>query len=549
VKPPESLRPWIIGTPHQWLAVAVACLIVYGQVLGFGWLNYDDDVHVATNPGLHPVTLRSIAHFWTEPYQGLFIPMSYMLYAGEMLLSRALSPEDPAAAWLFHGTSVLLHIACVLLVGRVLTQRVGGGWPALAGTLLFALHPLQVESVAWISEQRGLLATALSLGSLCLTARPSRPETPRQGMARIGAAILLFVLAILAKPSATVLPLMIAILDGAGSWRQTIAAAGRLWPWFAVAAVFAVVTKTQQPSEWSWEGAAVPLALRPLVAGDAICFYVEKFLVPLGLCVDYGRIPEAVLANAWLCGRAVLMLAVIASLCVVPQVRQARVPAGLTIAALLPVLGLVPFTFQGFSTVADRYTYLPMIGPAIAVAIAVQWALTHGSKAVYGIIAAWLLTLTGPTLYQLPVWHDSAALHAQTVRVNPRSACGHLGLGAALLDEGRLGEAAESLRAAVAANPAYVKAQYQLASTLHKLGARAEAEEHYRSTIRLRPQYSYAHNDLGILLAEQGRVDEAIVHFREAVTLRPDLPAHRKNLERAESLREQGMLPHPDAAP
>lgn len=537
---PRARWSWNIGTQHQWLAVAIGCLLVYAQVLGCGWLDCDDDIHVTTNPGLHPVTLRSIASFWTQPYEGLYIPLSYMLYAGEMLVSRVLSSADPPPAWLFHGTSVLLHVVCVLLVGRILTQRVAAGWPALAGMLVFALHPLQVESVAWISEQRGLLATALSLGSLCVAGRPPRAETPRERTARTVIALLLFVLAILAKPSATVVPLMLAILDGAGSWRATVAALGRLWPWLLVAGAIAFVTKLQQPSEWSWEGADVRLMFRPLVAADAIGFYLEKFLVPLGLCLDYGRIPGVVLANAWLCGRAVLVLVVIAIVCVMPHLRPARIPLGLSIAAFLPVLGLVPFTFQAFSTVADRYAYLPMIGPAVAVAMVMQWALSHDRKAVCGIIAAWLLALTGLTLNQLPVWHDRAALFTQTVRVNPRSAFGHLGLASALIAEERLQEAAESLRSAVAANPAYAKARYELASTLHKLGERAEAEEHYRGTIRLRPRWSYAHNDLGILLAEQGRLDEAILHFREAVALRPDLPAQRNNLERAESIQKQG---------
>jgi protein O-mannosyl-transferase len=534
---PAAPRRGIVGSWPAWLAVVGICLAVYGRVLGFGWMDWDDDTHVTRNPGLNPVTLPSVVEFWSRPYEGLYIPVSYTLFAAESAASRALVPAAPPAPpdpRLFHAVSILLHVACVLLVGRLLALRVATGWPAVAGMLLFALHPLQVESVAWISEQRGLLATALGLAALCLASRRDRPQ--HFGI-RDFLSLACFALALLAKPSATVVPLVLAILNGAGDWRQTMAAAGRAWPWFVIAVVVSVVTKTQQPDEWSRDGIAVTPILRPLIAGDAVCFYTEKLLIPLGLCLDYGRYPGLVLANRWLCARAVLALVVLGAVCLTPRLRVARIPLGVGVVALLPVLGLVPFTFQGFSTVADRYMYLPMLGPALALALTVRWLSDGRRRAAIVGIAAWLVALTGLTLLQLPVWRDATALNTQIVRVNPRSAGGHLGLAAVLLADGRLQEAADTLRAAVAADPTYVKPRYELASTLHKLGERAEAEEQYREVIRQRPRWSYAHNDLGILLAEQGRLDEAIEHFREAVALRPDLEAQRDNLRRAEAER------------
>lgn len=503
--------------------------VVFCQVVGFGWVNWDDDVNVTENPGLNPVTAAGIGRFWWSPYEGLYIPVSYTLYAAEAAVARALSAGPTLDPRPFHAVSLALHALCVLLVWRILSTRVATGWAAAAGAALFAVHPLQVESVAWISEQRGLASAALCLAAICLSGGTGEDAWRRAW------ATGLFALAILAKPQAVVAPLALALLEGAGAWPATIASLRRRWPWLAVAAAGAVITKLQQSSEWSWQAADVAVWQRPLIAGDAVCFYAGKFLVPRGLCLDYGRSPDRVLSDPLLCLRGVLAMLVVGSVAVVPFFRPIRMPVMLCIVGLLPVLGLVPFSFQAFSTVADRYAYLPMLGAAAGLALAATGVRPHYRGVAAGGIAVWLSILAVVTLGQLPVWRDSEVLNTQILHVNPRSAGGRLGLANAWLQRGRLEEAADELRAAVAANPDYFKARYELAATLHKLARHDEAEEHYRATIRLRPEWSYAHNDLGILLAEQGRLAEAVVHFREAVSLRPDLPAQRLNLERAEA--------------
>ncbi|MEI8226750.1 MAG: tetratricopeptide repeat protein [Planctomycetota bacterium] len=520
----RSRRSFLIGA-----SLVSITVIVFGRIVGFGWVGWDDDIHVTENPGLHPVTIASVWEFWRAPYEGLYIPVSYTVYAAEAAISHRMFPSGALDPHLFHALSVLLHATCVLLVWRILCTRVAAGWPAVAGAMVFAVHPLQVESVAWISEQRGLLSAMLCLGVLCLP--PGAAATPVRRSWGVG----LFTLGILAKPQAVITPLLLAILDGKGSWRSVVASVRNSWPLLVTAAIVAVITKIQQPSEWSWEGADVATWLRPIVAGDAVCFYAEKFLVPLGLCLDYGRTPARVLSNPLLVLRAVLAMVVMAGICIVPRMRSIRVPILLVVVGLLPVLGLVPFTFQAFSTVADRYAYLPMLGAAVGIAqVASRVHRSHVVAAAAGFVA-WLLALAVLTLGQLPTWHDSESLNKQIIRVNPHSAGGHLGLAAALLASERFHEAAEELRAAVTANPEYVKAHYELASTLHKIGLHREAEVHYRAALRLRPRWSYAHNDLGILLAEHGRLEEAVMHFREAVSLRPDLTAQRINLERAEA--------------
>jgi protein O-mannosyl-transferase len=507
----------------------LATALVFGRVVGFGWTEWDDTINVTKNPGLNPITPASLWSFWRTPYEGLYIPVSYSLFAAEVAISRAMFPGPALDPRLFHALSLVLHAACVLLVWQILRSRIASGLPALAGAMIFAVHPLQVESVTWISEQRGLLSALLCFAMLCLSPDGDAPPWRR------ALCLTLFTLAILAKPHAVIAPLLLAVLRGKGAWRATVAAAVSVWPLLVAAAVVAMITRTQQPGAWAWGGVGVAPWLRPIVAGDAISFYAEKFLLPVGLCLDYGRIPARVVADPLLVVRAVAMFAVIMGICIVPRMRVIRVPVMLAVAGLLPVLGLVPFTFQGFSTVADRYAYLPMLGAAVGVALTasrIRPALAAAAAVGY---VAWLVGLMVLTSVHLPTWRDDEALNRQIICINPRSTGGHLGLGVALSRGGRTGEALEELRAAVVANPDYFQARYELAQQLHLRGLRREAEGHYRAALTLRPTWADAHSNLGILLAQEGRLDDAIKHFRKAIALEPDHLAARMNLKRAET--------------
>jgi hypothetical protein len=509
--------------------LVLATAIVFGRIVGFGWLAWDDDINVTKNPGLDPVTPASLWKFWQAPYEGLYIPVSYMLYAAEAAISRVLFPGAALDPRLFHAVSLVLHATCVLLVWQILRTRIASGLPALAGALIFAVHPLHVESVAWISEQRGLLSALLCFAMLCVSPDGAAPPSQRV------LCLALFTLALLAKPQAVIAPLLLAVLRGKGAWRATAAAAVSEWPLLIAAAVVAMITRAQQPGAWAWGGVGVAPWLRPIVAGDAICFYLEKFLIPARLCLDYGRIPARVVADPLLVARALIAIVVILGICIVPRMRAMRVPAMLVVVGLIPVLGLVPFTFQGFSTVADRYAYLPMLGAAVGVAAVAARVRPPVAVAAAVGYTVWLVGLTVLTSVHLPTWRDDEPLNRQIIHVNPRSPGGHFGLGVALSHSGRIEEAMQELRAAVSVNPDYFQARYELAQQLHLLGLRREAEGHYRAALTLRPTCADVHSNFGILLAQDGRLDEASEHFRKAIALEPDHQAARANLTRAET--------------
>ena len=181
---PEPATPSRRRANHErWfleILLLVFTALVYGRVVGYQFLTWDDDLHITKNPYLNPLSWSGVLHFWREPYENLYIPVSYSFWAFEAWISQHLSgritPFDPAV---FHVGNLLLHLACCWLVFRLLLRLIGHTLAAWAGALLFSLHPLQVESVAWIGESRGLLAALFSLldaRSVCAVCRSRQLE-------------------------------------------------------------------------------------------------------------------------------------------------------------------------------------------------------------------------------------------------------------------------------------------------------------------------------------------------------------------------------------
>ena len=508
------------------LALVLVVAAVYGQTLGFGWLTWDDPIHVADNAAIVPGNWSGLAGLWREPYRKLYIPVSYMLFAAEAAVIRLWDESWPPDPRLFHAVSVGLHACCTLLVFRLTRRLVGGVAAPAVGAAVFAVHPLQAESVAWISEQRGLLAAVLAMAAIDLVVAVCQAPTVHPWRAgRSWIAGLLLGLAVLAKPSVVTAPLMAACILHWMLGRPWRAAAEAVVPLAIPAVVAALVTRSLQGMEPTV--AAVPAWLRPVVAGDALAFYARAIVFPFGLSMDHGRTPAVAIADPWGWLAAVVAWAAVAA--ALPAPRPWRCAIALFVIPLVPVLGLVPFTFQEFSTVADRYGYLALLGPALAVALACR---DTGRRGLVPVILG-LVVLATLAFRQVATWRDPQALYGHAIRVNPHAVHARMNLGLVLLDEGRLEAAAEQLAEAARLAPAYPKARYNLALVRHAQGLPAEAEAEYRAALALDPGRADAHNNLGILLCQQGRLDEGIAHFREAIRLRPGFVEARRNLERA----------------
>ena len=401
-------------------------------------------LHITDNPYLNPVTLPHVLHFWQKPYHNLFIPVSYTAYALLALsrtarhalpdAARGMSPYDPHV---FHAANLVLHLLNVLLVFRLLRRIVKNPWAALGGALLFGLHPVQVESVAWISELRGLLGSffallgPVALSSVRVDAAGTRKTWPTALVVRLALSPV-SCWPCCPSPARWSMPVFALLLD-AGSCAEACAPlcmacrGGDCGPRLC-ADDAGRSARPRQP--------ALPLWQRPFIAGDALAFYFAKMLLPLRLGIDYGRSPLFVLDHAW----GYLTWLVPVGLGLLLWLLRRRYPmlclaAALFVAGLLPALGLVPFLFQDFSTVTDRYLYLSLLGPALALA----WALSRTQgRAAPVLSAVALIALAGRSVTQIPTWttvrrcsvrHCGFTRRARPCTTNSAMPCGRRDIG------------------------------------------------------------------------------------------------------------------------
>ncbi|NQU20108.1 MAG: tetratricopeptide repeat protein [Candidatus Nealsonbacteria bacterium] len=538
-------------------ALLIAAVVgVFFQVAEYKFLHWDDRQHIETNPNLNPVCWRGVGEFWQRPYLGLYIPLSYTFFAAEAFGGGG----SPAV---FHVGNLALHVGCVLLVFVILRRLFGHDGAAAMGALLFGLHPVQVESVAWISETRGVLCGLFSLAAvwqyLCYADEPS---PSRSSKLHYAAATACFVLALLAKPVAVAVPLVALAITGATkgsglfvlqstpepahvSLKQRVLTPLFL-PWLLLAVAWVVVTKWQQPD--AAMTFVAPLWARPLIAGDALTHYLYKLVAPVELAPDYGRSPSWVMSHWWFYAAWAVPTALVAALACLRNRRVWLTSAAVSVAWLLPVLGFVPFEFQRVSTVADRYFYLAMLGPALALA----WFLArHWTRGVLTVAASILGLLAVLSFLQTAHWQSDEALIDHTLQVNEHSAMAKQHQGFLLAKDGKhaaavwlyrgavqehpqhellhaslaqsyvaLGEHEEAidvLRAALQEHPRWPLARHTLGDVLRQQGAIDEAEKEYRAVLKHTPDYAASHLALGKILFDRGDVDEAIHHYKKTL--------------------------------
>ncbi len=521
-----------------WLFVWAATLLVFVRAWDHEFLNFDDQVNITENPHLRPVSWSNLVYFWIQPYLQLYIPLTYNLWSVESLLSSALT-GNPLEPRVFHIANLLLHMLCCGVVFSILRRLVQHDTAACIGALFFAFHPLHVESVAWVSETKGLLCGLLSTIAIWhyLEFQQSLTDDVRTGVAaacryargrpvmHYWLASCTYVLAMLAKPAAAAVPIMCFALSCGWLRRPILRTIVSLTPWFMVAAIAGYVTRAEQTGESFCT--ASELYLRPFVAGDALAFYAWKLLLPINLGPDYGRSLSRVTQEDWIYVTWLLPAGFACSLYWLHDPRRWFVATGVFVAGLLPVLGFVPFAFQAHSTVADRYAYLALLGPALAVAW--LWLHYEGRRALL-VSSVSLILLAVLSFNQVSHWHDDESLFRHALRVNPRSYIAHDLLGNVLAKRKEFPAAIDHYRRALRFNPNFANAHFNLGITLSDLGQLDEAKEHYQAAIRLRRNYADAYFNLGVVLAEQGDIAEAIQQYTRCIDVAPHYAKARANL-------------------
>lgn len=469
------------------LSLVLLTLVTFAPALRAGFVAFDDDQNVYANSYLNPVTAHTLPRFWRAPFFELYTPVTDTIWAAAALARGSDGAPNPAA---FHALGIAFHAANVLLVFALLCRlpllRERSPVYAALGAAVFAVHPLQAESVAWVTGNNNVFAGFFALLALLIFARGGE-DVPRAAAWHAAAAIA-FALALLAKPTVAALPLAALCLSVLVYRVPARRLAAPLAIWCLIAAALLLVSaRAASPVR----DVSLPFWQRPFIAGDALAFYAAKLTFPVSLGIDYGRKPEWLRAQAWFYAAWLIPLALGGLLFLRRDRTEAAryYLAGFAVfaAATAPMLGLVVFYVHRYSTVTDRYVYLSLLGVSIAVAVGLS---RLPRLAVYAAAIA-VLVLAALCRAQTGVWHDSKSLFANAVRVNGRSMLGYGGLYHVYANRGD--------------RPAAVLAAQ------HAVQCPPEGED----------LAAAAWGRLSDLLAEEGRNKEAIAAMRRAVAAEP----------------------------
>jgi len=543
-----SKRDWFFC-----LLLAVVTMLAYHPAWHGGVL-WDDDAHIG-GPELR--TLDGLRRIW-------FVPRTTQQYYPLLHTSYWLQQKlwgDSITG--YHIVNLLLHIGCVVLVLRIVRfLRIPGA--ELAATI-FALHPVNVETVAWIAERKNTLSGVFALAATLWYLRFDENRSRRSYALALG----LFLLGLLSKTAIVTLPLALLVIfwwkRGAISWRHDVVP---LIPFFFFSAAAGLMTRWVEYGNIGYRARMLDLSLldRCLIAGRAFWFYLWKLLWPSNLMFVYPRW-EISAAVPW---QYIFPLAVLVLLGILWSLRRwSRTPlAGVLVymVLLLPSLGFANIYFFLYSFVADHWQYLACLGiitPCASGIVLLATRLKSGyawlEPGVTLVIGGVLFLLTwqqsrmynnAETLYRTTIAHNPACwlaydqlvdilyqanripeamnLFKDELRIKP--AVAHYSLGNALLRKGRTSEAIDQFTEAVRINPDYAEAHNNLGYALLVTGRTSAAIEQCKEALRIDPTYAHAHNNLGNALAQTGRASEAIDHYKQTLRMNPNSADAHSNL-------------------
>ena len=536
------------------LLLVVVTMGTFGRVVNFDFLSWDDSTHIYQNRWLDPPSAQNVAQFWSvpfrarapvqvgqaiPPYEQLYAPLTFSLYAALCDIARLETPRKTVSdTWttlnpaVFHAANLLVHLANVLLVFLLLKQLTRSHLAALGGALLFAVHPVQVEAVAWVTQLNTLLSTFFSLWALILwvfwleNRAAGRTHWPLYLLAS-GC----FLLALLAKPVAVVVPLMALILATTRYQLPWRAALSWTFSWFGAALLFVLLNKSLQPA--SDQSIFVPIWLRPFQIGDALAFYGAKLLLPLRQIVDYSRSSAFVLDQWW--GYLTGLAPVVFGWFLWRQ--KQKLPTvwmgfWLFVVAVFPTLGAVSYYFHWYSTVSDRYVYLAMAGAAVGLAGFIEM-LEQKNRRVRVAAAVFLVVAVVSWSFQAwrdtANWRDTQALWVHNASLNPRSWLAANNLANYYSVVGNLGESRRFYEKAVALKPNNADSNYNLGLLLGRTGERDAALRHLQIAARSEPRDPEIWNALAVIYARQGDIKRAIDFWKRAIEVAPNFVDARVN--------------------
>jgi tetratricopeptide (TPR) repeat protein len=517
-------------------ALIFSALLVFWQVHNFDFVNYDDKVYVSENPHvLNGLTASDAVWAFTTCYQGYWQPLTWL----SLMANSQLFGPGPAG---FHLVNVFFHLVNTLLLFALLKKMTSAIWPSAFVAALFAIHPMHVESVVWISERKDILSTLFWFLTMWAYVRYARSVAVPATAKRVNyiLALIFFALGLMAKPMLVTLPFILLLLD---YWplsrflNSKFSILNLLYekiPFFVLAAASSVVTfMTQKAGSIIVDTKTVPLIHRAANAFLSYAMYMWKLFVPQNLAVFYPY--DAGGIAFWQVAIYLALLIVISVLVIYFGRNRKYLPVGWFwfTGALVPVIGLVTFTGSSY---ADRFTYIPYIGLFIMPAWGLPELLSGWPyrKIILGAAAPITLIALGIFAYrQVGVWNNSITLFSHALEVTQNNAVVHNYLGNSYFDLKRYQDAMKFCRQAVEIMPDYAEAQYNLGNAYSKLGRYQDAIEAYKQAIKIKPDYIEAYNNLGNACVSMGRFQEAAEAFKQAINIKPDFADAYNNLGNA----------------
>ena len=519
-----------------YLLLILTILVAYWQVKDFNFVGFDDELYITENSHTQAgLTIEGSVWAFTTFHTGNWHPLTWLSH----MLDCELYGLNPMG---HHWTSLQIHLINTLLLFFILQYMTGALWRSAFVAALFALHPLHVESVAWVAERKDVLSTFFGMLTILAYIR----YVKKRNFFRYSLIFILLSLGLMAKPMLVTMPFVLLLLDfwplerlkyysNSQSSNFQSLNLSRLFlekvPLFIPVAISSVLTILAQKNAGAlYTFEALPFMTRVANALISYNIYLIKTIWPQNLAIFY---PHSFgMLSLWYVFLAAFAIAGISFFSIRSFKQHPYVAVGWFwyLGTLIPVIGLIQVGAQGM---ADRYTYIPLIGLFIMLAWGISDLLKkwHYRKTVLAVCAIILLfTFSTRSYFQIRHWENSAAVFKNAIQTTKNNWLAYRELGLALMRDGKLEQAVFYYKKALKIRPNYLTAFDNLGMTLHQLGRFEEALFYYSKALKIYPKDAGIHNNTANVLTALGKLEEAIKHYKKAILITPDFAEPHYNL-------------------
>ena len=463
------------------ILLPIVSTLVYCQALDYGFV-WDDKKNIIENSYLNPPSFQTILYFWKNQFLGMYVPVPYTFWGIIEMMRSSFFPHE-TNTFFFHLSNITIHTLNGFLIFFLLSRILKNHFAVLSATIFFLIHPLQTETVVWISESRGLLATFFGLSAIIFYLRSVSVTYDTKYRRFLSfeyiAGFICFIFALLSKPSSVVVPLFAMMVELYLYKPKLKESLIHILPWILPIFLIMLITSSLQGNTQLY-----PFWMKPFIYLSSLSFYLYKLILPFSLSPTYGLTPLKMISESW------FHLSWIFSLLISGIIWKYKkqfpillLSWGIFAAGILPVSGLINFTFQDWSNVADRYVYLSMFGVSIFIGSVLQ---DLESKIKWIFILVILSSLSFWNFFvQVPIWKDAMTLWSHCIKNVKISPHAYNNLGFLKLKENSLKEALFYLERAVEISPFFPKAYNNRGLAFSKMNRFEDALRDYNKAIHL----------------------------------------------------------------